>query len=323
MQHARFHTLDALRGIAAIAVVLFHAGDYSPIPAPGGYLAADLFFVLSGFVLAHAYEARLAAGMSLMSFVRARLTRIYPVFWIGALLGSVLLGGSPLTMFMIPTVTEGGLLFDANWPLWSLLFELIANIVWAALLVRLEIRKLAVIVALLGAALIPAILAYGLSDLGAFWLTVVPGLVRTFYSFILGAVLFRLWERSDAKQHLTWLGWALLPLLGLLLCYAPADRALFDIVMLGGVIPLIVWLGAHWAVPAPRLAKWLGGLSFPLYCMHAPLVAFAHASPPVMVLLLIGMIAIASAVDRFFDQPIQSKLKARRQAACPNRKALV
>ncbi len=44
-----FHTLDALRGIAAIGVVAFHMGAALwPIAAPGGYLAVDLFFMMSG-----------------------------------------------------------------------------------------------------------------------------------------------------------------------------------------------------------------------------------------------------------------------------------
>ena len=112
----RFHTLDALRGIAAIAVMVYHGGANSPVPMPGGYLAADLFFVLSGFVLAHGYEAKLLDSLPLKTFVIARLRRIYPVFWLGALLGCVVLGGSMTTMVMIPSITEGGLLFNPIGP---------------------------------------------------------------------------------------------------------------------------------------------------------------------------------------------------------------
>jgi hypothetical protein len=37
-----FHTLDALRGIAAIGVLVFHTGGaFTPLAAPGGYLAVD------------------------------------------------------------------------------------------------------------------------------------------------------------------------------------------------------------------------------------------------------------------------------------------
>ena len=319
----RFHTLDALRGIAAIAVMVYHGGANSPLPMPGGYLAADLFFVLSGFVLAHGYEAKLLDSMALKTFVIARLRRIYPVFWLGALLGCVVLGGSMTTMVMIPSITEGGLLFDSNWPLWSLLFELIANVVWAAALVRLSTRALGWLVAVLALALGAATLTFSVADMGAFWVTILPGLVRTFYSFLLGTILFRLYRRRNRQPQPGMHAWLLLPVLAVLMMLAPASRTLFDLLMLGLFIPGIVWLGAHWTLPAPRFAAWLGGLSFPLYCLHAPFVAFVHASGAVMALFFAAMIALAALVDRYFDRPIQARLKSAPQQACPTAQALI
>src|SRR5581483_6249599 len=54
----RFESLDGLRGVSALAVVLYHC---ELLFAPGmifchGYLAVDLFFILSGFVIAANYE---------------------------------------------------------------------------------------------------------------------------------------------------------------------------------------------------------------------------------------------------------------------------
>ena len=85
-----FHTLDALRGIAAIGVVVFHMSKlFTPIATPGGYLAVDLFFMMSGVVLSHAYEPRFRAGMGTLDFMRARLIRLYPLYLAGALFGIV------------------------------------------------------------------------------------------------------------------------------------------------------------------------------------------------------------------------------------------
>jgi hypothetical protein len=64
MTASRIPGLDALRGLAALLVLAFHArGLTLPREVLGhGYLAVDLFFVISGFVLARAYDTGLAAG---------------------------------------------------------------------------------------------------------------------------------------------------------------------------------------------------------------------------------------------------------------------
>jgi len=323
MPTGRFHTLDALRGIAAIAVMLFHAGVNAPVFMPRGYLAADLFFVLSGFVLASSYEARLREGMSLRSFINARLQRIYPVFALGALTGMVLFSGSPLMLLMVPTEYGDGLLFRANAPLWSLLFELIVNIGWALVAVRLSLRMLAFMLTGLAAMLVPAVLSHGGADLGAFWPTALPGLVRTAFSFTMGVILQRLFLRTGRTRFTTPLGWLLLPALVVPLMLASEHRAISDLLMIGVAIPLIVWLGARWNLNAPQLADRLGGLSFPLYCLHAPFVAMATASPSLMTATCSAMIVLALLLDRFFDRPVQSWLKARAQTACPAPLALI
>jgi peptidoglycan/LPS O-acetylase OafA/YrhL len=81
--------LTALRGIAALAIVIFHANNIAynladgapPVVWRRGYLAVDLFFFLSGFVLTHVYGSRLAGERSWRTvgrFLWARFCRIYP-----------------------------------------------------------------------------------------------------------------------------------------------------------------------------------------------------------------------------------------------------
>jgi hypothetical protein len=66
----RFATLDGLRGIAALAVVTRHVPDSTLLNwSQGSTLAVDLFFVLSGFVLMHAYNRRLSEGLSPFTFL--------------------------------------------------------------------------------------------------------------------------------------------------------------------------------------------------------------------------------------------------------------
>lgn len=83
----RYFTLDAMRGVAAIMVVLYHAGPVTTVIAPAGYIAVDFFFALSGFVIAATYEARLRNGLTPLRFIRIRLTRLYPLYLVGLLLG--------------------------------------------------------------------------------------------------------------------------------------------------------------------------------------------------------------------------------------------
>jgi peptidoglycan/LPS O-acetylase OafA/YrhL len=85
-----FAGLTALRGIAALCIVLFHApgiglGSYF-ISLTGfvlrSYLWVDFFFVLSGFVLMHAYGAFFRQDIrtgGFLRYMRARFARIYPL----------------------------------------------------------------------------------------------------------------------------------------------------------------------------------------------------------------------------------------------------
>jgi peptidoglycan/LPS O-acetylase OafA/YrhL len=88
-----FPAMDGIRGIAAILVALFHFRatflHYDNNVIGDGYLAVDLFFVLSGFVLAHAYEHRFARGMTTFEFMRARVIRLYPLYFVGLAIASM------------------------------------------------------------------------------------------------------------------------------------------------------------------------------------------------------------------------------------------
>ena len=83
---SRLVCLDGLRGVAAFCVAVFHQNHTL---LPGGNLAVDFFFVLSGFVLQRSYEPRFATGLTADRFARLRVARLAPLFWVGLLLGVV------------------------------------------------------------------------------------------------------------------------------------------------------------------------------------------------------------------------------------------
>src|ERR1700730_555543 len=93
MPHKTNHyaTLDGLRGIAAVTVLLLHIYEVMniDIQSPHSNLAVDFFFMLSGFVIAKAYEARLStSSMTFVEFVKVRFVRLYPMIIVGVLLGA-------------------------------------------------------------------------------------------------------------------------------------------------------------------------------------------------------------------------------------------
>lgn len=82
--------LDGLRGVAALMVLVFHVFDVcSSNIIPHGYLAVDLFFVLSGFVIGYAYDDRWQQGLTAGQFFRRRLIRLHPMVLVGGLLGDI------------------------------------------------------------------------------------------------------------------------------------------------------------------------------------------------------------------------------------------
>ena len=79
----RFIALDSLRGIAALFIVFYHMGDFGWVsgwtPFRSGWMLVDFFFVLSGFVIAASYGARLAQGYPRGAFLLIRLGRVVPL----------------------------------------------------------------------------------------------------------------------------------------------------------------------------------------------------------------------------------------------------
>src|ERR1700759_926130 len=86
-----FEILDGLRGIAALAIVMFHFmewvyTDYSKNFIGHGFLAVDFFFCLSGFVIGYAYDDRILQ-MGILNFFKSRLIRLHPLVIFGSILG--------------------------------------------------------------------------------------------------------------------------------------------------------------------------------------------------------------------------------------------
>ncbi|WP_410871336.1 acyltransferase family protein [Nocardia sp. A7] len=90
----RFEFLDALRGLAALAVVIGHCGErlwpeyarFSSSYFGAGMFGVFVFFIVSGFII----PASLERGRSLGAFWVGRFFRLFPLFW-GCLIAAMIL----------------------------------------------------------------------------------------------------------------------------------------------------------------------------------------------------------------------------------------
>jgi peptidoglycan/LPS O-acetylase OafA/YrhL len=301
-KRSRFLTLDGLRGFAAVCVALFH---YDHDLMPGGYLAVDFFFALSGFVLTKTYTRRFAAGLSKGAFFKQRAVRLFPLFWLGMALGTVLKVQQSLRHshdfipigHLIPTILVNvlmlpspfsQLLFPTNIPSWSLFMEFVANIALAVFLIKLGRGGLAIFAAIAAmgfaffawhiqfspqqAASAAQSAAMSAVDQGADWAGVHIGLLRTAYAFTAGVFIARL--PALAERHASVLAAGLwLVLLAALGAGVGGVRFEYDLAFALLGAPLLVWLGSRVEPPSwcAGFGEWLGGVSYALYAVHGPI----------------------------------------------------
>ncbi|HEX9447891.1 MAG TPA: acyltransferase, partial [Dongiaceae bacterium] len=213
VQH--FLYLDLIRGIAALSVLIYHLEESIQDRHffSGSFLAVDLFFLMSGFVLTRAYEARLRSGaMSFKRFVGVRLLRLYPLYFTAIAIGigyyvfkiafvpvepglmSDLAKAVPAALLVLPSPAathafQGAYPFAAS--AWSLSLELWFNLIYGVLIFRLSTRSIGVIAALAGCLTIFFALREGSFDMGWGWSTMYGGIARFWFSFSLGILIYR------------------------------------------------------------------------------------------------------------------------------------
>lgn len=336
-----FEVLNGLRGVAAIAVASMHLSFYMSFIHPANVApAVDFFFVLSGFVIAYAYEKRILGGMTVGQFVLARLIRFYPLYLIGLMTGALAMwtyqrppdqigffNHLAFNLLMLPSPfvfdSSNQDLFPLIFTFWSLFFELVANLVYVALLRRLSNNLLAIIIVLGFCGLVASGLVAGSLDNGTIRPTFFGGLARVTFSFFAGVGLYRLWLVRPIKLMLHPAFLFVLLILPMLLKLGAPFGWLYELAVLTLYMPVIVWLGSG-SKPAgawlPTLVA-LGALSYPLYVIHAPVWTairafngwqgntFLHDHAPLSgILLIISLCVVAWWLDKAVDYPIRRQL---------------
>lgn len=287
--------LTGLRGVAALYVVIFHVNGHYLFPSTfrpfirHGYMAVDLFFILSGFVMAMTYAGMFSDGFTIKNFKQfllLRLARIYPLFAFMTLLTAVLIGTVMTKVSTVPDLPKG-LLYNfaliQTWGAsnsivpqsWSISTEWTAYLLfplslWGALKVprRWTVAGLALSFGVLAAiaygpqwiAKQPLAYRHGPLDIASSY--AIGTSLRCLASFFIGLVACRFREHIPSRASLVLLGLTIV-----LLCFRGSD------LFLVAVFALLIMALSH---DEGRVARWLhtpwvywlGLVSYALYLIH-------------------------------------------------------
>jgi peptidoglycan/LPS O-acetylase OafA/YrhL len=287
-----FHILDGLRGVAALAVVIFHFmewayTDFSTNFIAHGFLAVDFFFCLSGFVIGYAYDDRIGK-MGVLEFFKSRFIRLHPLVIAGSVLGLLAFlfdpfGGHPelygagkiiltfvcsLFLIPLPVIADRGFnLFSFNAPSWSLFWEYMANIVYAFVLCRIS-RGYLILLTVVSAIAICWV-CYRSGNLLGGWSgpTFWDGSARISYSFLAGLLVYR--ANWIIKNKLGFFSLSILLFLAFIMPFTKWNWLTEALVVLF-YFPLIIALGAGAVLKTnfEKVCQFSGKISYPLYMTH-------------------------------------------------------
>ncbi|TWJ01676.1 peptidoglycan/LPS O-acetylase OafA/YrhL [Mucilaginibacter frigoritolerans] len=308
---SHYEILDGLRGVASILVVVFHvfetySGDRFHQIINHGYLAVDFFFVLSGFVVAYAYDDRWEK-MTQWDFYKRRLIRLQPMVIMGSIIGAALFyfqscGEFPLiattpvwkmllvmlvscTLIPLPTsldIRGWQEMHPLNGPGWSLFFEYIANILYAVVIRRFSKTLLTIFVIIFALLLINLLVLGPQGDvIGGWSLNATQlniGFTRLLYPFFAGILLWRMGKLIHIKS-----AFAFCSLLIIIVLFIPRIggpdhlwmNGLYEALCIIIIFPLIVSIGAGGNLTGKysiKICRFLGAISYPLYITHYPLI---------------------------------------------------
>lgn len=329
--------------MAALFVLALHWNFLFKLSFSKSFLAVDLFFMLSGFVLAHAYDAKLRRGvLTPGSFMRNRLTRLYPLYALsvvvavglqaartltgahgGPALGEWITAGMFAMCFLPWAVSGASALFAMNVCYWSLSLEVLVNLFYGYTCRTIGKAVAAAIMFTSGAALVALAVSTKTLDHGYQFnvVSLAGGCARAFFGIGMGMLLYRHRARLAPVGRLL-PAWCSFPLVAMVLMAPPmAYGWLFDLASVAILLPLAVVVAAGSEPTRPwqlRILNALGNSSYPLYLLHIPFATVAYKAASLVpswerpaALLTAGLLfVLCLQLDKRFDVPVRAWLRA-------------
>lgn len=275
--------IQALRACAVLAVVYYHWMGGKPF-LEHGYLGVDLFFVISGFIMAASTQTSDGSPRYAGAFLFRRFTRVWPTYAIlscfVAATGIIPQEGMSVADRLLKSV-----LFVPQWqqqptipPGWSLPFEMAFYFIFAASLLFGRWRWLG-----LAGAMSIGLIVLPLAITGRFSFIVGPPFPvhgawaylamlgsTAMWSFLLGAAAFLMASRDYSISRTTCLvSLAALAAVGFL-TVPPGHTALAGLVFAGGTL-LLALANNRQTFAVPQILIWIGNISYSLYLVHFPI----------------------------------------------------
>jgi len=359
---SRFYLIDILRGLASFAVVIWHyqhffANDLGVVSPRvyidhgppflaqlrpfynNGYLAVDLFFVISGFIFYRVYSVSVGLGsVGSTQFIVARLARLYPLHLVTLLL--VLVGQMfayrSLGHEFIYTVNDSyhfvlNIFFASSWgfqsglsfngPVWSVSIEILLYAVFFGVARAVGDRRdwdLPAIGMMLMTAFVVSRVGHKSETVRAISTALVD--------FFLGGLAYQLWLASTAGQRARWLlasaGVLVTTGATLAFAYGVIGRQTFPLLAYPACIVSLAVLQS-WRPEAGRSLRLIGDITYSVYLIHFPVqlamvlaihqwslsVDFEHAA--VLLVFVALLIVLAIPVHYGFELPAQRWVKRR------------
>ncbi|MBW6425262.1 acyltransferase [Rhizobium sp. XQZ8] len=323
------YSIQYLRAFAALAVVVFHAGERTGMPFTIGAAGVDIFFVVSGFIMMAISDA---SPTSPVAFFRNRLLRIAPAYWAATLLmivGAVaglfpnlklefahILGSflflpvaSPSTGDLWPVLVQG----------WTLNYEIFFYAIFALVLFLKPGIRLAALAAIFGLLVAGGVLLEAENPILGFYTAPV------ILEFVAGAALAKLWQANRLPSPVIGAFLVVLSIAGF--AAIQVFKLEFDAWSCGPLAFMLVMgaLGveASGKLPVSRMLTYLGDSSYSIYLWHTFAVSvivklglmLSLAPPLTLAIAVVTGTLVGIAGYELLEKPVQHLLKGRRPFA--------